>query len=157
MFNSPGGGVPLGDLREIFSGCQRMARVPNAVEILPKSWTAWVGCTSVTDDRRQTDRQTTDGRATAYSDTFTFAKNVHLILWNEQHSHMPASPLSSVSSRLGFLPRRDIFQSVWWLEKTKATDFCRTVLKIDCHPWHLVTNWWTNGIRTLIGNTWNRF
>jgi len=36
-----------------------MARVPNAVEIglLPKIWTAWVGCTSVTDDRQQTDRR----------------------------------------------------------------------------------------------------
>jgi len=53
-----------------------MARVPNAVETLPKIWTAWVGCTSVADDR-QTDRQT-DGRATAYSERereFTFAKN----------------------------------------------------------------------------------
>jgi len=37
------------------SGCQQIA-VPNAIEILPKIWTAWVGCTSVTD--RQTDRQT---------------------------------------------------------------------------------------------------
>jgi len=33
-----------------------MAKVPNAVEILPKIWTAWVGHTSVTDDRQ------TDGR-----------------------------------------------------------------------------------------------
>jgi len=32
-----------------------MAKVPNAVEILPKIWTAWVGRTNVTDDRRQTD------------------------------------------------------------------------------------------------------
>jgi len=38
-----------------------MAKIPNAVEILPKISTAWVGCTSVTDDRQQTDRQT-DGR-----------------------------------------------------------------------------------------------
>ena len=37
-----------------------MTKVPNAVEILPKIWTAWVGRTSVT-DRRQADRQT-DGR-----------------------------------------------------------------------------------------------
>jgi len=36
VFNSPGGGVPLDDLREIFSGCQWMARVPNAVETLLK-------------------------------------------------------------------------------------------------------------------------
>ena len=32
VFNSPAGGVPW----EIFSGCQRVAKVPNAVEILPK-------------------------------------------------------------------------------------------------------------------------
>jgi len=32
------------------------AKVHNAVEILPKIWTAWVGRTSVTDDRQ------TDGR-----------------------------------------------------------------------------------------------
>ena len=52
------------DLREILSGCQRMAKVPNAVEILPKITVGWVGCTSVTDDRqterRQTDRRTGD-------------------------------------------------------------------------------------------------
>jgi len=29
-------GVPWDDLSEIFSGCQRMANVPYAVEILPK-------------------------------------------------------------------------------------------------------------------------
>ena len=57
-----------------------MARVPNAVEILPKIWTAWVGCTNATDDRWQTDdrRQTDDGRAIAYSERereFMFAKN----------------------------------------------------------------------------------
>jgi len=54
-----------------------MAKVLNAVEILPKIWTAWVGRTNVTDDRRQL-RQTTYGRATTYSERereFTFAKN----------------------------------------------------------------------------------
>jgi len=51
-------GFPWDDLRKIFSGCQRMAKVPNAVEILPKIWTAWVGRMNVTDDR-----QTTNGRA----------------------------------------------------------------------------------------------
>jgi len=35
-----------------------MAKVPNAEEILPKFWTAWVGRTNVTD----TDRPQTDGR-----------------------------------------------------------------------------------------------
>jgi len=46
-----------------------MAKVPNAVEILPKIWTAWVGRTTL---------QTTDGRVIAYSERegeFTFAKN----------------------------------------------------------------------------------
>jgi len=37
-----------------------MANVPNGVEILPKISSALVGCTSVTDDRRQT-----HGRATS--------------------------------------------------------------------------------------------
>jgi len=32
----PTEGFPWDDLREIFSGCQWMAKVPNAVEILPK-------------------------------------------------------------------------------------------------------------------------
>jgi len=30
-------------------------KVTNAVEILPKIWTAWVGRTNVTDDRRTGD------------------------------------------------------------------------------------------------------
>ena len=51
----PAEGFPWDNLCEIFSGCQWMAQVPNAVEILPKIWTTWVGCTNVTDDR-QTDR-----------------------------------------------------------------------------------------------------
>ena len=51
---------PWDDLRKIFVECQRMAKVPNAAEILPKISTAWVGCTSVTD--RQTDDRQTDGR-----------------------------------------------------------------------------------------------
>jgi len=50
-----------------------MAKVPNAVEILPKISTAWVGRTSLI--YRQTDRQTdniqtTDGRATTNIITF---------------------------------------------------------------------------------------
>ena len=72
-FNSPDGGVPWDDLCKISSGCQWMAMVPNGVEKLWKISTGWVGCTNVTDRR-----QTTDGRATAYSERegeFTFAKN----------------------------------------------------------------------------------
>ena len=55
-----------------FRGCQRMAKVPNGVEKLPKMSTGLVGCTNVTDDRQ------TDRRAIAYSERereFTFAKN----------------------------------------------------------------------------------
>jgi len=37
-----------------------MAKVPNAVEILRNIWTAWVGRTSVTDDRETDDRWETD-------------------------------------------------------------------------------------------------
>jgi len=33
-----------------------MAKVPNAIEILQKIWTAWIGRTNVTDDR-ETDRR----------------------------------------------------------------------------------------------------
>ena len=49
-----------------------MAKVPNAVEILPEIWTAWLKRTNVTDDRQ------TGGWAIAYSKReceFTFAKN----------------------------------------------------------------------------------
>ena len=59
-------GFPWDDLRKIFSECQRTAKVPNGdrVETLPKISTGWVRCTNVTDDR-----QTTDGRAIAYSES----------------------------------------------------------------------------------------
>jgi len=49
-----------------------MAKEPNGIEMLPKTSTGLVGCTSVTDDRQ------TDGRATAYSECereFKFAKS----------------------------------------------------------------------------------
>jgi len=49
---------PWDDLRKILCGCQRMAKVSNFVEILPKISTAWIRRTSVTDDR-QTDRRAT--------------------------------------------------------------------------------------------------
>jgi len=54
VFTPPAEGFHWDDLREIFSGCQWVAKVPDAVEILPKIWTAWLGSTNVT-DRRQTD------------------------------------------------------------------------------------------------------
>jgi len=54
-----------------------MAEVPNGEAKLPKISTGKVGCTNVTDDG-QTDRQTTDGTAIAYSKRereFTFDRN----------------------------------------------------------------------------------
>jgi len=42
-----------------------MAKVPNAIEILRKITIAWVGSARAL---LTTDRQTTDGRATAYSE-----------------------------------------------------------------------------------------
>ena len=66
-FKPPTEGFPWDDLRKIFSECQRMATVPNGEKTLPHERY-----------RIQTDgRQTTDGRATAYSECereFTFAK-----------------------------------------------------------------------------------
>jgi len=38
-----------------------MAKVPNALEILPKIWTTRVGCTSVTNRWQTDDRRTGDG------------------------------------------------------------------------------------------------
>jgi len=35
VFNSPAGGFPWDDLRKIFRGCQRVAKVPNDIETLP--------------------------------------------------------------------------------------------------------------------------
>jgi len=63
----PTEGFVRADLHKIFSECQRMARVSNGQEKLPKISTGWVGCT--TDDRRNGD--------IAYSEReheFTFAK-----------------------------------------------------------------------------------
>ena len=58
VFNSPGGGVPLGRSPWNF---QWVAKVPNAVEIWPKLSTAWVGRTNVT-DRQTTDKRTGDSK-----------------------------------------------------------------------------------------------
>ena len=87
MFNSTDGGVPWDDLRKILPGCQRVAKVPNGIEILPKISIAWVGCTSVTD------RQTTDGRAMTYTSEFTFAKTACKTVnwyWMEQDKGLKA-------------------------------------------------------------------
>ena len=48
-----------GGTKWLFGGCQRMAKAPNSVEKLRIHETVWPQYTRVTDDRRQTDRQTT--------------------------------------------------------------------------------------------------
>jgi len=52
-------GFPCDDLRKIFHGCQRMAKVPNDVETLPKIQPNEYGARTL----QTTDKQTTDGRA----------------------------------------------------------------------------------------------
>ena len=70
-----------------------MAKVPHGVEILPKISIVWVGCTNVTDDRRQTDdRQTdrqTDGPSMTNSEhelEFTFANKMDKIVNTSIHT-----------------------------------------------------------------------
>ena len=94
----PPEGFPWDDLR--------MAKVLNAVEILPKISTVSVGCTGVSDDRRQT-----DGRAIAHSErerVFTFAKILLLIStlscgrapWSPGAPGPPADSLSPILASL---------------------------------------------------------
>ena len=74
-------GFPRDDLRKILPGCCQVTNVLHGAETLPKISIGWVGCTNVTNDRRQrqtTDRRQTDGRTTTYSEhehEFTFANN----------------------------------------------------------------------------------
>jgi len=71
----PAEGFPWDYLREIFSGCQWMANVPNAVEIIAKNLNRLSRAHERYRDRRV---QTTLGRAIAYSESeceFTFTKN----------------------------------------------------------------------------------
>jgi len=56
------------DLDKIFIQRSWMAKVPHGVEILPKISIAWVGCTNVTDDRRQTTDKQTVGPSMTYSE-----------------------------------------------------------------------------------------
>ena len=55
-------GFPWDNLCKILPGCRQMANVLNGVEKLRKISIAWVGCTNVTDDRRQTTDRQMDGR-----------------------------------------------------------------------------------------------
>ena len=86
-----------------------MAKVPYAIEILPKISTAWVGRTNVTDDRQ------TDGRAIAYSELereFTFAKK-----------HMQNFPYMV----------RPVFS---WITTYKTTSISLMYLVIVSNIWH---------------------
>ena len=82
----PTDGFPWDDLGKIFIQSSWMAKVPHGVEILPKISIVWVGRTNVTDDRRQTYRQTTDWQTTdgpsmtnsEHKLEFTFAKNYRI-------------------------------------------------------------------------------
>jgi len=57
-----------------------MANVPNGVKILRKISIAWVGSTNVTDDRRQTDRQQTDGRRHIANVNLS-SRSLTMIIW----------------------------------------------------------------------------
>ena len=55
-FNVPDGGVPWDDLRKMLHGIQRVAKVQNGEEILPKVSTPEYGARTLqTTDRRRTD------------------------------------------------------------------------------------------------------
>jgi len=77
----PAEGFPWDDLREIFSGCQWMAKVPNAVDILSKIWTAWAGRTSVTDDRRAGDSMSSHSLKTTQNSINRSCQRQLLSLW----------------------------------------------------------------------------
>ena len=106
------------------------------VKKLPKSSTAWVGCTNVTDDRqtdetdRQTDRQTTDGRPIAHS-----KRNV--IRWRLlKMGHVtPTTPIRYIdiarywSKIADFNLPHLFFAPLWWLHYNFVAIF--TVRKLD--------------------------
>jgi len=87
-----------------------MAKVANAVEILPNIWTAWVGRTNVTDDR-----QMTDGRAIAYSE-----RSLKTSVSSSRSSSSSSSSSSKNSESLKSII--DCFKSKW---RYKARPSCR--------------------------------
>ena len=73
------------DLRKILPGCQRMAKVPNGVEILPKILIAWVGCTDITDERQATEwtdrwRTECDGRMSYFQIQHLFVCTCYIFI-----------------------------------------------------------------------------
>ena len=98
-----------------------MAKVSNGAESLPKISNGSVGCTNVTD------RQTTDGRTTAYRERereFTFAKNdvvvkltysLSLLLHCAKISNFHCQPETSAGCRLG-LEATTLCTSIFYIE-----------------------------------------
>ena len=80
MFKPSDGAVPLGHLRKLLSEYQRMAKVPNGIEIYTENFN-WLNGV------HERYRQTTDGRAIAYSEharEFTFAENYEFFTQKKQ-------------------------------------------------------------------------
>ena len=82
-----------------------MAKVPNAVEILPKLQSTEQGARALQTDRRHTDDRQTDGRAIAYSERepeFTFANNeVRTKVHNKTQKNATSHTVSDESNVLG--------------------------------------------------------
>jgi len=77
-FDAPTEGFPWDDLRKFLPGCQRMAKVPNGIEILPKISTGWVGRTNVTDIRQPDRRIYDDAKKRSELDIATCKDNLHV-------------------------------------------------------------------------------
>ena len=122
-----------------------MAIVANAIEILPKIWTAWVGRTNVADDRQ------TDGRATANSES---AKKTCLKLlfalcyrlpWNNGFQTVAILPTTAYVYRHYTLHVKHISL---WLPLIKAADSTRRPPR-----WHIDHKKWLmsrNGFRCIM-------
>ena len=122
-----------------------MAIVANAIEILPKIWTAWVGRTNVADDRQ------TDGRATANSES---AKKTCLKLlfalcyrlpWNNGFQTVAILPTTAYIYRNYTLHVKHISL---WLPLIKAADSTRPPQR-----WHIDHKKWLmsrNGFRCIM-------
>jgi len=129
VFNSPSGGVPLGRSPRNVQWMSTDGEVPNAVEILPKIWTAWVGRTSVT-DRQTTDRQTTDDRR--MGDTRSL-KSTQSSTWDDPtHVHL-CTIRTDTKSRPTLLPRKS----------RRTSKACGAHISGNANAWHKYTQRYT--------------
>jgi len=92
-FQLPTDRFPWDDLRKILHRCQRMARVQNSAEVLPKISIGWVECTDIT-DRRQT-----DGIATA--GTRTWLRYVRVKMCHTQYETLTIGSSARLTRGLG--------------------------------------------------------